>query len=93
MQILALLAIVVAVASLAEAHKKFYNAQPIYHEPQHERCICDCAQQQPILPNKPYYGNAGYHQPRPSGGGYGNAGAYAVAGSYGAGNGQISGGY
>lgn len=51
------------------------------------------ARPQPVLPNKPYYGNAGYHQPPPRPSSYGNAGAIAVAGSYGSGGGQASGGY
>lgn len=78
------------VFGLAEAHKKFYSA-PQFEGP--DRCVCDCGHHGgPILPNKPYYGSAGY-APRPSGGGYGNAGSYAVAGSYGSGGGQVSGGY
>lgn len=93
-KLIAFLAMLVMVVSLAEAHKKFYNQQPLYQE-SHERCVCDCGRPQPILPNKPYYGSGGYHQPRPSGGGYSNAGAgaYAVSGAYGSGNGQASGGY
>lgn len=91
--LIALFAMIVVVASVAEAHKRFHS-QPQFGE-QHERCVCDCARPQPILPNKPYYGSAGYAQqpPHQHGGGYGNAGSYAVAGSYGSGGGQVSGGY
>lgn len=82
----------VLLAGPTEAHKKYFSA-PVYGP---DRCNCDCGPHGghggPILPNKPYYGSAGY-APRPSGGGYGNAGSYAVAGSYGAGGGQVSGGY
>lgn len=34
-------AFILIVASVAEAHKKFYGGSQ-YQEPQHERCVCDC---------------------------------------------------
>lgn len=87
--------VALAIVSVAEAHKKFYGPGPgPQFQEGHEQCVCDCSRPQlGPLPNKPYYGSGGYHQPRPSGGGYGGAGAYAVSGSYGSGGGQTSGGY
>lgn len=97
--VVALMVLVACFAALTSAHlhKKHYNTVPLYQErgPQ-ERCVCDCQPQQPVLPNKPYFGQGGYaqHPPaRPQSSGYGNAGSFAVAGSYGSGGSQVSGGY
>ncbi|KAG9508544.1 hypothetical protein GZH46_02956, partial [Fragariocoptes setiger] len=98
-KIVALICLSLVVCILAigvDAHKKFYGGgQP--------GCRCDCQEpgfhgsggyapsHGPPIPTGGHYGNAGYHQPRPSG--YGNAGSYAVAGSYGSGGNSASGGY